>query len=124
MYKFVFNRVNYKYLFIFLIFVSGHFLFSLPMVRRYFPHPLDKAVHFVALFFTPFLISLVRPFSILVLFLVSSLLGGVEELVQNYQPGRSPELADWLAGSVGVVAACIIIGMWRWWVSVPRSHLF
>ncbi len=88
---------------------------SLPEVRVLYPVPIDKYVHAGVFFFIPFLAAWATRWSLWVLLCGPILMGALEEYLQQYQPGRSPELADWLAGSAGVVAACIIIGLWRWW---------
>ncbi|WP_432803979.1 VanZ family protein [Chitinibacter mangrovi] len=88
---------------------------SLPDVRLLYPVPIDKYVHAGVFFCIPFLLAWATRWHVWVLLCGPIALGALEEYLQQYQPGRSPELADWLAGSTGVVTACLVIGVWRWW---------
>ncbi|WP_374756825.1 VanZ family protein [Chitinibacter sp. GC72] len=76
---------------------------------------MDKYLHAFVFFLMPLFFSWAARCPLWVLLCGPVAMGAVEEYLQQYQPGRSPELADWLAGSAGVAAACFIIGLWRWW---------
>jgi VanZ family protein len=80
------------------------------------PHPIDWIVHCGAFFGLGFLLSLaigsVRYFWVAAL--LTSLFGATDEIHQYFTPGRSSTISDWLADTVGGVAASIAWLM-AWW---------
>jgi VanZ family protein len=78
------------------------------------PLPLDKAAHFVmygvlgALAVTGWQRAGAKPRLLLVLVL-ASMVGASDEIHQATVPGRSPEVADWIADTLGIAAAALLI---------------
>jgi VanZ family protein len=97
-----------------LLFALRYWL-GLPEVRQHYGVPYDKCVHAGVFFVIPFLLAWTARWPVWVLLCMPALAAGVEEYMQQYQPGRSAEIADWQAGMYGIVAACFFIAIWRWW---------
>lgn len=51
--------------------------------------------------------------------LIASLYGASDELHQSFIPGRSPEVADWIADTLGALAAVLAVA----WVLKNRRSL-
>jgi VanZ family protein len=51
--------------------------------------------------------------SLLTAVLLTSAYGGFDEIRQSFTPGRSVELADWLADSLGALVAASLYTYWR-----------
>ncbi len=45
--------------------------------------------------------------------LIASLYGGFDEVRQSFTPGRSVELADWLADTLGAWVAVLVYARWH-----------
>jgi VanZ family protein len=93
-----------------LVFIGGRS--NVPRVES--PLPLDKAAHFVmygvlgALAVTGWKRAGRKPGLLLVLVL-ASLVGASDEVHQASVPGRSSEVADWIADTLGIAAAALLI---------------
>ncbi|MBC8189796.1 MAG: VanZ family protein [Puniceicoccaceae bacterium] len=79
----------------------------------------DKLGHFLvfgllatAILRTPKLRDL-RQRSLLMAALIASLYGGFDEVRQSFTPGRSVELADWLADTLGALVAVLVYARWH-----------
>lgn len=79
----------------------------------------DKIAHFLvfgllatAILRTPGLRDLSGR-SLFIAALLASAYGGFDELRQSLTPGRSVELADWLADTLGAVVAVLIYARWH-----------
>jgi VanZ family protein len=93
----------------------------------------DKLAHFLvfglvatSILRTPKLCNL-RASSLLIAIVLTSAYGGLDEFRQSLTPGRSVELADWLADTSGAILAVLIYAKWaayrkclEW--SVPKKH--
>jgi VanZ family protein len=93
---------------------------TLPMPQGVFG--LDKLVHFGA--YTALALSLClwpKPASwvqhplrtALIIIIISSVYGGVDELHQSFVPGRDASVFDWLADTLGAVFGAAGFGWWR-----------
>lgn len=54
--------------------------------------------------------------------LATSLFGGTDELHQSLTPGRSVEVADWVADTLGAIVAVTVYWHWGWyrrWMERP-----
>ena len=93
-----------------LVFIGGRS--NVPRVES--PLPLDKAAHFVmygilgALAMMGWRAAGRVPRLAWVLAL-ASLVGVMDEIHQSTVPGRSPEIADWIADTLGIAAAALLI---------------
>lgn len=83
------------------------------------PFSKDKLAHFLvfgllatALLRTPKLRKL-RKRNLLVAALIVSLYGCLDEIRQSFTPGRSVELADWLADTIGAITAVLVYAYWH-----------
>ncbi len=52
------------------------------------------------------------PGRILLTVLVVSCIGGLDEFRQSFTPGRFPEVADWIADTLGAVVATLVYSYW------------
>lgn len=76
----------------------------------------DKAAHFAAYAVLGWLLAFAAERARLPLAVAAGLgllYGATDELHQAYVPGRSAELADWLADAAGVAAAVFLYSRWR-----------
>lgn len=98
------------YLFLLLLWVGLTFLFtSIPYLKGPKSIPFwDKGAHFVFYGVTGFLCALWRRESgiaagraVVESLLFAAMAGGVDEIHQHWIPGRSMELLDWLADTLG-----------------------
>jgi VanZ family protein len=80
-----------------------------PMAVGLFTPPWDKAVHFVVYLTIGCLFALGfgrrRPLLCIVLTVA---LGALDESLQFFEPGRMPELADWIADAAGACGSVLI----------------
>ena len=53
--------------------------------------------------------------SLVIAALISSGYGGFDEFRQSMTPGRSVELADWLADTAGAILAVTVYAKWQWY---------
>ncbi|WP_373974917.1 VanZ family protein [Chitinibacter sp. SCUT-21] len=88
---------------------------GLPEVRQLYAVPHDKYVHVAVFFLVPCLLTWIARWPMWILLCVPIFGAGVEEYLQSFEPGRSCDFADWEAGVIGVVAACVLIALWRYW---------
>jgi VanZ family protein len=75
----------------------------------------DKLAHFGAYAVLGLLLAhgqLRSGISVLWVMLFGSLIGGMDELYQGTVPNRSPDLHDWVADSLGVVAGVFLFNLW------------
>lgn len=79
----------------------------------------DKLAHFLvfgllatAILRTPWLKRL-RLRDLLAAALIASAYGACDEFRQSFTPGRSVELADWFADSLGAMVAVFVYARWR-----------
>ncbi len=56
--------------------------------------------------------------------LIVSLYGACDELRQSFTPGRSVEVADWLADTCGAITAVIVYQCWPAYRSLLERRLF
>ena len=78
------------------------------------PLPLDKAAHFVMYGVLGVLAvkgweRAGRSPRLLLVLVLASLVGAGDEVHQSTVPGRSAEVADWIADTLGIVAAALLI---------------
>ena len=74
----------------------------------------DKLIHILGFGALAFPLAQTKRFSILYLFLVASIFGGIIEIIQP-SFGRSAEIGDWLADTIGVIMG-IAAGLFYRWV--------
>ena len=79
----------------------------------------DKLAHFLvfglvatAILRTPKLKNLSAR-SLIIAALITSAYGGFDEFRQSLTPGRSVELADWLADTLGAIVAVLVYAKWH-----------
>jgi hypothetical protein len=90
-------------LFVVTLFWAG----SRPFAVGLFPEPYDKAVHFTAFAVLGSLLAFgARGRSPILLIFLTSLVGGADEFVQQFEPGRDSSFFDFLADVAG---ACVAI---------------
>jgi hypothetical protein len=94
---------------------------------------IDKVLHFSAFAGLAFLLALAvrqwRPLGLLQYLLLAAALliyGAIDEATQLLVPGRSCELADWLADAAGAVAglATFAVAERLWFLATPNSGDF
>jgi len=51
--------------------------------------------------------------SLIIAALLASAYGGFDEFRQSFTPGRSVEVADWIADTLGAVVAVVVYAKWR-----------
>ena len=78
------------------------------------PLPLDKAAHFVMYGLLGVMATMGwraagRLPRLLWVLVLASLVGVIDEIHQSTVPGRSPEVADWIADTLGIAAAALLI---------------
>ena len=80
------------------------------------PHSPDKLLHFLmfGLLATVLLrtnkLKQMRTRDIIVSIIIVSFYGLIDEICQSFTPGRSVELGDWIADTVGAIIAVILYG--------------
>lgn len=93
-----------------LVFIGGRS--NVPSVES--PLPLDKAAHFVmygllGLMATMGWRAAGRIPRLPWVLILASLVGVIDEIHQSTVPARSPEIADWIADTLGIVFAALMI---------------
>lgn len=56
--------------------------------------------------------------------LVTSAYGAADEIRQSFTPGRSVEVADWLADTLGACLAVTLYQLWTWYRHLLETPLF
>jgi VanZ family protein len=56
--------------------------------------------------------------------LLTSAYGAADEIRQSFTPGRSVEVADWLADTVGACVAVTLYQLWPWYQQLLETPLF
>lgn len=93
-----------------LVYIGGRS--NVPRVES--PLPLDKAAHFVMYGILGAMATMGwraagRTPRLLWVLALASLVGVTDELHQSTVPGRSPEIADWIADTIGIAAAAALV---------------
>lgn len=84
-------------------------------------HQSDKVVHFLVFGLIASLVARLaavqrtRPLGIYTAVLIVSVFGVTDELHQHFTPGRSMDVLDWLADTLGATAATVLYARWRWY---------
>jgi VanZ family protein len=100
-----------------LFIVSGAQKLATPEIGGQIPK--DKLAHFLvfgllatAILRTPALKNR-RPGSLLIAVLITTSYGAFDEWRQSFTPGRSVEIADWLADTLGAIVAVVVYAHWH-----------
>lgn len=93
-----------------LVFFGGRS--NVPRVES--PLPLDKAAHFVMYGLLGVMATMGwraagRIPRLLWILVLASLVGAIDEIHQSTVPGRSPEIADWIADTLGIAFAALMV---------------